>query len=557
MNSFEDYSLIEQMVSMLNSEETSLKDGNSSAAVQIKDFIDKLPGGFLIYNADGAEDIIYANQALIKMFRCDNMNEFRKHTGNSFRGIVYREDLDAVEKSIKEQIAASHDDLDYVEYRIKGKDGIIRWVEDYGHYVRTHTMGNIFYVFISDATEKITKRNKELLKQKALLETALNVSKQAYIAKNSFLSNMSHDLRTPLNALFGYIELAKKNVTDVQTVEKYLDKMNYAGKQLLDLVDKVLEVSYMESKEFQINEALCNLNDVTKEVYDEVLPSAADKQIDVALEYRDVVHSEVYTDKDKLRQILSHIASNAVKYTGNGGKIRLTMEERYSASSEFATFRFVMTDTGIGIAKDSLEKIFEPFEREYNSTQSGIFGSGLGLTIAKHIIETMGGTITAESEVGKGSAFTVTLSFRLSEKAETASDDEKVLNHLKGKKILLVEDNEINLEVETDILEDLGLIIDPAENGRIAVDKIKNSAPNEYLFVLMDIQMPVMDGRQATEEIRKLKDPALAGIPIFALSANALESDKQLSVKTGMDAHLTKPIDIPLLIKTVAKTLKL
>ena len=236
--------------------------------------------------------------------------------------------------------------------------------------------------------------------------------------------------------------------------------------------------------------------------------------------------------------------------------MNLTVEEKLSTSSEYATFNFITRDTGIGIAKHSLGKIFEPFEREHNSTQSGIFGSGLGLTIAKQIIESMGGTITAESDVGKGSTFTVTLSFRSARKNDIPNEEENIAERLNGKKILLVEDNEINLEIETEMLQDLGLIIEPAENGKIAVEKVKASAPGEYLFVLMDIQMPVMDGRQATEEIRKLDNPELAGIPIIALSANALESDKRLSVKTGMDAHLTKPIDIPVLLKTLSKTLK-
>lgn len=689
MNAFEDYSLIEQMISMLNSEDKALNDESYSAAWQIKDFIDKLPGGFLIYKADGGEEIIYANRALLRMFRCNTLKEFKEYTGDSFRGIVYHEDLDAVEDSIQEQITSSHENLDYVEYRILGKDGAVRWVEDYGHYVRTHSMGNIFYVFITDATEKINKRRQEYtqrlevieglsvnydsilyvdidantvlpyrlsnrlkrqftkklevrdydgfaedfvqswvhpddkqkiktvltpdyirdnlkenptfytnfkclennetkylqlrivdvrndghisqvvigsrniedeiaqeMKQKTLLESALKESKLANIAKNTFLSNMSHDMRTPLNALFGYLELAKKNINDKKALEGYLDKVSATGKQLLDLVDKVLEISYLESKDFQLSEEPCNIKDVTAEIYGELAPEAAKKSISISLEYKNAAHFDVFTDRDKLKQILIHIAGNAVKYTGRNGKINLIVEEKHSPSSEFSTFIFTTRDTGIGISKNSLGKIFEPFERENNSTQSGIFGSGLGLTIAKQIIESMGGTITAESAVGKGSTFTVTLSFRLVQKSDILTEEENIAELINGKKILLVEDNEINLEIETEMLQDLGLIIEPAENGKIAVEKVKASAPGEYLFVLMDIQMPVMDGRQATEEIRKIENPALAGIPIIALSANALESDKRLSVKTGMDAHLTKPIDIPALLKTLSKTLK-
>ncbi len=715
-----EYSLIEEMLPLLVSGGTGdFTDAEIESANKFKKFIDHLPGGFLIYRSDDREEIIYANKAIISMFACDTLEEFKSFTGNSFKGIVYYEDLECVENSIKQQISTSNDNLDYVEYRIIDKKGTIRFVEDYGHFIRTK-VGDIFYVFITDATEKINQKNNERalilqekdekeqklknlieeydkerilirqehlqrlevieglsvnydsilyvdldadmvlpyrlserltkqfgrklqvrhygwfvkdfvkcwvhpedkqrinailspeyirktlagnrtyyanfkcvqnsetkylqlrivhvknsrhisqivigsrnieeeivqeMKNKALLETALKDSKLAYIAKNTFLSNMSHDMRTPLNALFGYLELAKKNADDKQTLERYLDKINAAGKQLLDLVDKVLQISYLESKDFQLDEKLYSIKTLTQEVYKEILPSANEKNIDVLFEFKNILHDEIYTDRDKLQQILLNIAGNAVKYTKNGGKINLTVEEKLSSSSEFATFRFIMNDTGVGIAKESLKSIFEPFEREYNSTHSGVFGSGLGLTIAKHIIDFMGGTITAESEVGVGSTFTIMLSFRLGEKPEETQSGDDVTDFLKNKKILLVEDNEINLEIETEILQDLGLIIESAENGKIAVEKVKNSSPGEYLFVLMDIQMPVMDGRQATEEIRKLEDPALAEIPIIALSANAFESDKRMSVKNGMNAHLTKPIDIPALLDAVKKVI--
>ena len=682
-----EYGMIEDMLPLLVSNgKGNFPAEQIEAFNKFKKFIDHLPGGFLIYRADKSEEIIYANRALIRMFECADSKEFIDYTGNTFKGLVYREDYDEVTKSIEHQIKTGGDNLDYVEYRILTKKGNIRHVEDYGHFISTN-VGNIYYVFITDSTDKNAKRQQERLQklevieglsleydsilyvdldadsvmpyrmskrltkqfdgaiksksyswvsedfvkswvhpddqqrirtilspdyirkmlsksrtyyanfnclfgseiqymqlrivdaknygrisqviigsrnigeelkqerqQKTLLENALNDAKLANIAKNSFLSNISHDMRTPLNAIFGYLELAKKHIEERQTLERHLNNVTEAGKQLLDLVNKVLEISYLESKDFHLNEEPCNLTEVVADIYSEVEPIAKKKNIDFMLEHRGIIHPNVIADVAQLKQILLNLATNAVKYTGNNGKVNFILEESLSPSTEFVTYRFVVHDTGVGIAQESLEKIFEPFEREYNSTMSGVFGSGLGLTIAKQIIDSMGGTITAESQVGVGSIFTVNLSFKLPEKKKTLSDTEEVENFINGKKILLVEDNEINIEIETELLEDLGLIVEPAENGKIAVDKMAVAKPDEYLFVLMDIQMPVMDGWQATEGIRALPDPAIANIPIIALSANAFESDKRLSAKNGMNAHLNKPINIDTLLHAIKNT---
>ena len=682
-----EYGMIEDMLPLLVSNgKGNFTTAQTEAFNKFKKFIDHLPGGFLIYRADGNEEIIYANKALIRIFECADIDEFLDYTGCSFRGIVYGEDYEKVVESIETQILTGGDNFDYVEYRILTKKGNIRHVEDYGRFIRTN-VGDIYYVFITDSTDKTEKRQQERLqklevieglsleydsilyadldadtitpyrmskrltqqfdgeikpkpyswvvedfvqswvhpddrqkirtilspeyirqelaekrayyanfnclfgdeiqymqlrvvdaknygrisqviiasrniggeleqerKQKLLLESALDKAKLANIAKTSFLTHISHEMRTPLNALFGYLELAKKHLDDKAALEKYIVNVGEANKQLLDLVDKVLEISYLESQDFKFKEELCNLKDVVDQIHSEVEPVARKKNIEFTVEHRGVLHPEVYTDITQLKQILSNLAVNAVKYTGNGGKVNFILEESLSPSAEFVTYRFVVHDTGVGIAKEALEKIFEPFEREYNSTLSGVFGSGLGLTIAKQIIDSMGGTITAESQVGVGSIFTVNLSFKLPKKQDDDTSTDDVEEFIKGKKLLLVEDNEINLEIETELLEDLGLIVEPAENGKIAVDKMADAKPGEYLFVLMDIQMPVMDGWQATEGIRALPEPAIANIPIIALSANALESDKRLSAKNGMNAHLNKPLNIENLLHAVKKT---
>ena len=400
----------------------------------------------------------------------------------------------------------------------------------------------------------VEEERKQSIQQRALLENALKEAKNANVAKNTFLSNVSHDMHTPLNAIFGYIELAKKSLNDRAGLEKAIEKINTASTQLLDLVDKVLDITYLESKDFQLKEEACDLRDLILTIHDEVLPEANKKEINLILDHSGVTNSQVLTDVEKLKLVLENIASNAIKYTSKGGKVEIVINETPSTSDEYAFIHFIIKDTGIGIAKESLDKIFEPFEREQNYTQSGVYGTGLGLAIAKQIVESMGGTIVAESQMGVGSTFTVTVNFKLAHKKEEASNTDDVEEFIKDKKILLVEDNEINLEMETILLEDLGLIIEPAENGLIAVEKMKIAKPGEYLFVLMDIQMPVMDGWQATEGIRALPEPEIANIPIIALSANALDSDKRMSAKNGMNAHLKKPMNIPVLLGEIKRT---
>lgn len=688
-------------------------------ARQIKAFIDEIPGGFLIYNADGAEEIVYANKALISIFKCKNLAEFKTLTGNSFVGMVHPDDIDAVQKSIKSQISNSPDNLDYVEYRIMRKDGIVRWVEDYGHFIHSETAGNFYYVFISDATEKVTRRmaetatiinegklkeqklqslieeydkerklirqehlqrlevieglsvnydsilyadldgNKVLpyrlssrlerqfeqrlqvrelqwfltdyvkvwvhpddrervrqktsvayikkalennqtyylnyrciqngetqyiqlrivnvgnrervsqivmgyrnideevlqqMKQKQLLEVALNNAKIAEVAKNTFLSNMSHDMRTPLNAIFGYVALAKKNADKGKSTRAYLDKIETASNQILELIDKVLEISYMETQDYAVKEGPCNILDFMRDIHAASINAAAQKNISLTLHADSVKHANVFADSHKLAQVLNHIVGNAIKYTKADGNVVISLSEKTNdKSGEFVTFYFTVEDNGIGISKHTLERIFEPFEREHNTTLSGVYGLGLGLTIAKHLMETMGGDITVESELGKGSKFTAILSLRADSEADEQQTeaDAELTSCAHGKKILIVEDNEINLEIETEILQDLGYETDFAPNGKIAVEKVQSSANDEYALVLMDIQMPVMDGRTAAKEIRKLSNAAHANIPIIALSANAFESDKRESIEAGMNAHLTKPIDVPVLSEAI------
>ena len=531
--------------------ESLLMDSQNIRTVyEVIKFMDEMPGGFLIYRANEAEDIVYANKALLRIFQCSTLKEFREMTGNSFRGLVYLEDLDEIEESIKEQIAASQYDLDYVEYRIVRRDGEIRWIEDYGHFIRSETVGDIFYVFLGDATEK---RSRQL----QILERALNNANLAIQAKNKFLSNMSHDIRTPLNAITGFTSLAKNHIDNRDEVQRYLDKIGEASGQLLDLVDKVLEISWTETKDVHVEEAECNLCEILQSVERALSPRFSGKKITFETDLTGVKHLNVYSDRDKLRQIVQYLAGNAVEYTGKGGRVRVAVVEGEQLANDYAVYRLVVSDNGIGISKEFQEHVFEPFERENNTTFSGIYGTGLGLAITRNIVKIMGGTIEVDSAIGKGSTFTVTIRLRIQEtQLVSAVSPEDVAVCLNSGKILLVEDNEINVEIETEILEKAGFCIEIAENGSIAVEKVKKSEPGVYALVLMDIQMPVMDGREAAEAIRGLGNPELAHIPIIALSADAFENDRRLSLECGMDEHLTKPMDIDEVVGAMAKALQ-
>ena len=288
---------------------------------------------------------------------------------------------------------------------------------------------------------------------------------------------------------------------------------------------------------------------MVRSVYADALPKADKKGLRFTVDTSAVRNEVVLADLPKLTQVLTQIVSNAVLYTEHG-EVKITVSERKSGVNEFATYEFIVNDTGIGMDEDFLLRVFDPFERAKNTTASGIYGTGLGLTIAKSMIEVMGGTITAHSELGKGSTFTVAVSLRTKEKSDCDGDENG--EELTGKKILIVEDNPLNLEIETELLQDYGFIVDTAVNGQIAVDKIRAAEKDDYDLILMDIQMPVLDGRAASQAIRAL-DSELSGIPIIALSANAFDSDKILSLQAGINAHLNKPIDMPVLINAMQK----
>ena len=391
------------------------------------------------------------------------------------------------------------------------------------------------------------------MKQKGMIEDALGHERRANAAKDAFLANMSHDMRTPMNAIIGFASLARKYMDDIEKVNKYLGKIEESSDRLLMLINDVLEISRMDTSVLELDEKECNLLDVVKKIQELMLPKAEAKRIALSLDVSELKQSSVYSDEEKLDQILERIVSNAVEYTGEGGRVRITVSQSQETEDGYAVYRFVVSDNGMGMSENFQEHMYEPFERQKNTTMSGVPGTGLGLTIVRRTVELMGGKIDVSSEEGVGSSFTVTFRFRqYSGKVSRPAARENGRGIVdKARKVLLVEDNELNRELEAELLQDEGFIVDTACDGSVAVEMIKNSKPGEYALILMDIQMPVMDGYHASRMIRKLDNPALSGIPIIAVSANTFDEDKKRALESGMNAHVAKPVDIAHLLSVI------
>ena len=411
------------------------------------------------------------------------------------------------------------------------------------------------------------KKTQNQLENKVEKETKENPFNRA---ETIFLNSISHDIRTPLNVIIGYTALASAHVNEAQEVKRYLSKIQTASKHLLLLVNDVLDMSHIESGTLKLEHAPVYFPDVLEDLKSIVQTDISAKQLEFHVDTKNMVHKNVITDKLRLNQVLLNILENAVKYTKPGGKICFQIQELKGQEPGFAKYEFRVKDTGIGMSEEFIAHIFEPFSREQTSTVSGIEGMGLGMAIVKKIVDRMGGTIAIKSRQGEGTEVRVILLFKVSSRVaecETKvfkkTGQMKILsergnseNLLKGKKILLAEDNELNREIAVELLKEEGFILDTAEDGTIAVEKMRTAKPGQYDLILMDIQMPIMDGYEATRQIRKLKNPETANIPIVAITANAFEEDRQKALEAGMNEYVAKPIDLARLLEVVKKVLK-
>lgn len=652
-----------------------------------------MPGGFFIYHADGDEELIYINGAMLRIFGCDTLEEFKELTGYTFKGIVHPADIDKVEESIHTQILHGGNDLDYVEYRIVRKDGMVRWVEDYGHFVRTQAYGDLFYVFIEDATERIQNRMAELgrvnealyiahlredyfkrallydavsfveinltrdefisasvlngdgevqnlfaymgirpfekysdfatfwadftevgeldeyhrffdierlircyeegereqvydswvtdmygrkrlshytffleknehtgdvialsvsrditeqVERQSLLKSALRQAETERFTRNTFFANMSHDIRTPLNAIIGYAELLKGCVGDPGKVGECIEKIHHSGEELLAVFNEFLKDNLNEPSRAELTEREYHLGELLREVEKGAERPIKAKHIQFKLDKTGLSHYSVEVDYIRLREILNQLLDNAIKYTPAEGRVNLTVREGKSEGKDYGIYRFIISDTGCGISEDRLEEIFQPARSEKNAVYNGM--PSAGLAVVRSYAETMGGTVSVESRVGEGSTFTVELPIKYPVQGSFMEQEEIPFDHAEGGEdkncILLVEDNGINREIEEELLKNLGYRVESACDGVSAYELLKASEPGKYALVLMDIEMPGMNGYETARAIRRLENERISMIPIIALSSDAMEEDRQKSLQAGMNEHFVKPVDI-------------
>jgi len=383
-------------------------------------------------------------------------------------------------------------------------------------------------------------------------------AKSAEAAKTTFLNNMSHDIRTPMNAILGFTKLMETELNNPEAAKDYLKKIDSSGKYLLTIINDTLDMARIESGKVTIDESVVDLKAFQGTVLSVFEDTAKSKGLVINARWN-IENRYIYADVAKCQQIAVNIISNAVKYTPSGGKITITVDEKMDASKGYANFCLTIADTGIGMSKEFQKDIFEAFSRERNTTQSKINGTGLGMAIVKRLVDLMGGTISVESELGKGTTFRVVIPLRIAEAPQeyTSKQEEaaSILTSFKGKRILMAEDNEINAEIAIAILEDEGFVIEHAVDGIECVDMLSKAEAGYYDVVLMDIQMPNLDGYGATEKIRKFADKTKASIPILAMTANAFEEDRKKSLAAGMNGFCTKPIDVAQLNKELARVL--
>ena len=415
----------------------------------------------------------------------------------------------------------------------------------------------VMYLRLHERKKLLEKEQEYASRQKSLAEQAQSANR----SKTNFLFNMSHDIRTPMNAIIGFTTLAQ-NTDNVTQIHDYLQKVNVSSKHLLSLINDVLEMSRIESGKLQLNETPCSVKEIFQNLYAIMQDQVAKKHQTLEIISKNVTTDAVYADKLRCEQVLVNLVSNAVKYTPEGGKITVSITQLPERNTGYASFEVHVIDNGIGMSPEFVKRIFQPFEREYNSTVSNVQGTGLGMTITKSIIDLAHGTIDVASTPGKGTDITIRLTQPVYEGKLNICEQGKQETQLPkndgfhGRHILVVEDNKLNREIAVTMLHQAGFTTDEAMNGAVAVQKVAQSEPGYYDLILMDIQMPEMDGYTATKNIRALPNKALADIPIIALSANAFDEDKRASLEAGMNAHIAKPINIKELFKVLDDILK-
>ena len=418
-------------------------------------------------------------------------------------------------------------------------------------------MFSIFWFWTYRTNQSHQKQEQEKdEKYKTELLIAAKKAEAANEAKTEFLQRMSHDIRTPINGICGMVNMADHYADDMEKQKEYRTKVKEASNLLLELVNDVLDMSKLESGEIVLEEIPFNLSSIYREVFVVIEQVAAEQNLQIVWEKKEITHRDLIGSPRYVKRVMMNILSNAMKYNRENGHIYISCIEIPSGQPETTTMEFVCRDTGIGMAEEFQKHIFESFSQERSSSDSGIEGSGLGMGIVKKLVDLMNGKITVQSKPGAGSTFTITLPLKIAnaeERNPKHADGQLNIKKLEGKRVLLVEDNDLNAEIATELLTEEGIMIERAENGVACIDMFNKAKQNYYSLILMDIQMPIMNGYEASRRIRELKDGNKSQIPIVAMTANAFEEDKKMALASGMNDHVAKPIDMNVLLPTIMK----
>ena len=413
----------------------------------------------------------------------------------------------------------------------------------------------IFSLLVATIYYQISSKKHREKQYAADLKKAAELAKSANEAKTRFLFNMSHDIRTPMNAIIGFSGLLEKNLQNEEKAKEYLGKICSSGNLLMTIINQILEIARIESGTIALQLKAEDINTVFHTVNTVFEEDIRKKNLQYSADL-DVYHTFIFCDRVKLQEIMLNIISNAIKYTSDGHAVHVKIYEKDSEDPRKARFIFTCEDTGIGMSEEYLPHIFEEFSREHTTTENKVAGTGLGLPIVKSMIELMGGSIQVESTQGVGTKFTVDISFDMASESDgyrdQISEQPDVLEKLEGKRILLAEDNDLNAEIAIELLAEQKIITDRAEDGAECLDKLEKADSGYYDMILMDIQMPVMDGYDAAARIRRMKDEKKASIPIIAMTANAFAEDRQKAISMGMNDHVAKPIDMNVLLPVIA-----
>ena len=487
------------------------------------------------------------NKGIVKKGRVENgtVDEFIRNVRNTMPDetefAIFKQNFDR-----ESQIESFENGEREITKRIRqiGDDGKIHWMEIKTILLKNDSQ-NIHSIAMVRCVDDDIAMTLEMEKAKEAAEAANN-------AKSMFLFNMSHDIRTPINAILGFSELITRHKNEPDVIVKYTKNVRESGNYLLNLINGVLEMSRIESGNVYLEEKAGDINDIIENEHAVFDSMCKNKNITSVTDI-DLKHPYVYMDRTKVQEIHQNIMSNAIKYTNEGGKIIFILRELPCKDEGYIIIETRMSDTGIGMSEEFIEHVFDSFSREKTVTENKIIGTGLGMGIVKKYVDLMNGSIEIESELGKGTTVITRVPFKIAKKEDIVNETAEIIDKeaFKGKRILLAEDNDLNAEIAEEILKDAGFIVERAEDGSICCSMIEDAAADYYDLVLMDIQMPNMDGYQATKIIREFTDPKKAGIPIVAMTANAFAEDRQKAIEVGMDEHIAKPINIKVLFEVL------